>query len=235
MDESTSFETLVDDIIDVGKAADVELSAHDVLDVAVYTLHSIVTANSGVEADATKKEICGMIGDDAKVGKYLFTTLGGISNITKQPELPIHLKYFYSISCISDSILNYIETNYKKNFNDLDLMNVAIFTLNGIVFAESDKEKAAVKTKLCGMVDDKYNLNEWLFTVSNEIKAFDETFYECIKSGELDEMDAKLDKAVKEANYKAWKDELKVIKEYSTAKNRIDEIKNGGANDGGNN
>ena len=153
----------------------------------------------------------------------------------ESPELPIELKYFYSISCISDSILNYVEKNFNKEFTDLDLMNVAIYTLNGIVFAETDDEKAAVKSKLCGMVDNKYNLNEWLFTVSNEMKAHDETFYNCIKSGDLDNLDAKLDKAVKEANYKAWKDELKVIKEYSTAKSRINEIKNGGANDGGNN
>ena len=145
------------------------------------------------------------------------------------PDLPIELKYFYTISCISDSILNYIETNFKKKFNDLDLMNVAIFTLHGIIFAESDAEKEAVKTKLCEMVDNKYNLNEWLFTIANEVKAHDEMFYECIESGNLDDMEAKIDKAVKEANYKAWKDELKVIKEYSTAESRINGIKNGGA------
>ena len=146
-----------------------------------------------------------------------------------KPDVPVEIKYFYTICCISDSILNYIESNFKKEFDDLDLMNVAIFTLNGIVFAETDAEKEAVKSKLCDMVDDKYNLNEWIFTTSKEIKAHDETFYECIRTGKLNDLDAKLDKAVKEANYKAWKDELKVIKEYSTAKSRIDNFKNGGA------
>ena len=80
MSNPTFTETLVDGIIDVGKAAGVDLSAVDVTNIAIYTLHSIVTANSGIEADATKKGICGIIGDDAKIGEYLFTTLGGISS-----------------------------------------------------------------------------------------------------------------------------------------------------------
>ena len=229
MGKSKYYDSLVDEIIDVGKGADVELSAHDVIDISIYTLHSMVTANSGIEADAIKDGICEIVGDSAKTGEYLSNILGGLPDDDEKPELPIHLKYFYTISCISDSIIKYIETNYKKEFDDLDLMNVAIFTLNGIVFAETDAEKEAVKTKLSGMIDDKYNLNEWLFTVANEVKAHDEMFYNCIKSGNLDDMDAKIDKAVKEANYKAWKDELKVIKEYSSAKSRIDEIKTGGA------
>lgn len=72
-------ETLVDEIIEVGKATGVDLSAVDVTDIAIFTLHSIVTSNTGIEVDATKKGICEMIGNDSKIGEYLFTTLGGIS------------------------------------------------------------------------------------------------------------------------------------------------------------
>lgn len=158
-----------------------------------------------------------------------------MQNAAKEfPELDNHdlmmLRYFYSISTLSDDILEYATEKFQKEFNDLDLMNVAIFTLHGIVSAaESDDEavKEAVKTKLGGMIDDTYNLNEWIYTIAAETKAYDEKFYECITSGNLDDLDAKLDKAVKEANYKAWKDELKVIKRKASAKDRIEAVTGG--------
>lgn len=150
------------------------------------------------------------------------------------PELDSHdlmmLRYFYTISTLSDDIMEYASENFEKEFNDLDLMNVAIFTLHGIVSAaESDDAavKEAVKTKLSGMIDNTYNLNEWIYTIAAETKAYDETFYECIKSGDIADIDAKLDKAVKEANYNAWKDELKVIKRKTSAKDRIETITGG--------
>jgi len=150
------------------------------------------------------------------------------------PELDDHnvmmLRYFYTIATLSDDIMEYAEEKFEKEFNDLDLMNVAIFTLHGIVSAaESDDAavKEAVKTKLGGMIDNTYNLNEWLYTIAAETKAYDEKFYECITSGNLDDLDAKLDKAVKEANYKAWKDELKVIKRKASAKDRIEAVTGG--------
>lgn len=69
----------VDEIIDVSKTNGVDLSIDDVTDIAIFTLHSIVTANSGIEVDVTKKMICEIIGNDSKIGEYLFTTLCGIS------------------------------------------------------------------------------------------------------------------------------------------------------------
>lgn len=150
------------------------------------------------------------------------------------PELDknelLMLRYFYTIATLSNDILDYATEKFQKEFNDLDLMNVAIFTLHGIVSAaESDDEavKEAVKTKLSGMIDNTYNLNEWIYTIAAETKAYDKTFYECIKSGDVADIDAKLDKAVKEANYKAWKDELKVIKRTTSAKDRIENITGG--------
>lgn len=79
VDNPTFTDNLVSEIIEIATASGIELSATDVTDIAIFTLHSIVTANSGIEADATKKGICEMIGNDSKIGEYLFTTLGGIS------------------------------------------------------------------------------------------------------------------------------------------------------------
>lgn len=140
------------------------------------------------------------------------------------------LRYFYTIATLSVEIQDYALEKFEKEFDDLDLMNVAIFTLHGIVSAaESDDAavKEAVKTKLSGMIDNTYNLNEWLYTIAAQTKAYDKKFYECITSGNIDDLDAKLDKAVKEANYKAWKDELKVIKRKTSAKDRIEAITGG--------
>ena len=140
------------------------------------------------------------------------------------------IKNFYSCDTLSDDIVEFVTSKYEKEFTPMDAMNVAIFTLHGIISASASNDsklKDVVKSKLCDMVDDAYNLNEWIFTTAYEVRAKDETIYECIKSGNTDDIDAKVDKAVKEANYKAWKDELKVIKRKTSAKDRIAEIKGG--------
>ncbi len=145
-------------------------------------------------------------------------------------EMLIMLRYFYTTETLTGDIMEYASTEFQKEFSDLDVMNVAIFTLHGIVSAVASDDvnvKDAVKTKLCGMIDEKYNLNEWLYTIAYETKAHDKALFECIKSGNLDDMDAKIDKAVKEANYKAWKDELKVIKRNLSAKDRVDKVTGG--------
>ncbi len=141
------------------------------------------------------------------------------------------LRYFFTTETLTGDIMEFIPEKFEKEFSELDVMNVAIFTLHGIISAATsdDKDvKEAVKYKLTGMIDNEYNLNEWLYTVAAETKARDETLYKCIKSGNLDNFNEAVDKAVKEANYKAWKDELKVIKRKTSAKNRV-AAANGGA------
>ena len=165
---------------------------------------------------------------DAKKQKKMQDAAKEFPELDKNDLLMI--RYFYSISTLSNDILDYATEKFQKEVNDLDLMNVTIFTLYGIVSAaESDDEavKEVVETKLGGMIDNIYNLNEWIYTIAAETKAHDKTFYECIKSGNLNDLDAKLDKAVKEANYKAWKDELQVIKRTTSAKDRIEAIVGG--------
>ena len=77
------------------------------------------------------------------------------------------------------------------------------------------------------MVNNKYNLNEWIYKMAAVIRANDKTLCDCIIKGETDNIDAEIEKAVKEAEYKAWNTELSVIKRKRSAKDRIVEIKGG--------
>ena len=69
------------------------------------------------------------------------------------------LRYFYTTETLTGDIMEYASTEFQKEFGELDVMNVAIFTLHGIVTAASCDDidvKNAVKCKLSGMIDEKY-------------------------------------------------------------------------------
>ena len=72
-------EKLVDEIIDAATGIGVNLSTADVTDIAIYTLHSIVTSNSGIETTVTENSIVEIINDDNKLSDYFNVTLSGIS------------------------------------------------------------------------------------------------------------------------------------------------------------
>ena len=72
-------EKLVDEIIDAATGIGVNLSAVDVTDIAIYTLHSIITSNSGIEKTVTENNIVEILSDDNKLSEYLNITLSGIS------------------------------------------------------------------------------------------------------------------------------------------------------------
>ena len=71
------------------------------------------------------------------------------------PDLPIELKYFYTISCISDSILNYIETNFN-------LTEKKVLAIKGRMYELVEKDLSIVKCK----VDRREAVN--YFTLRNE-------------------------------------------------------------------
>ena len=104
-------------------------------------------------------------------------------------------------------------------------MNVSIFTLYCIVKADTDSDKQHILDMITGMVNDKYHLNEWIYKMSAVIRANDKTLCDAIVSGDINDLDAKIDKAIKEAEFKAWNNELSVIKRKKSASERIDEIK----------
>lgn len=117
-----------------------------------------------------------------------------------------------------------IKSTISDDFKDSDGKYVAIFTLHGIVKAETDADKKHILEMISGMVNDKYHLNEWIYKMSAVIKANDKTLCDAIVSGETDDLDAKVDKAIKQAEYKAWNTELSVIKRKQSAKELADEI-----------
>ena len=61
--------------------------------------------------------------------------------------------------------------------------------------------------------------------MSAVIKANDKTLCDAIVSGNVDDLDAKVDKAVAEAEFKAWNTELSVLKRKRNLKDSISEIK----------
>lgn len=135
--------------------------------------------------------------------------------------------WFYSCDVLTNDIIEYCETNFEKSVDALDIMNVAVFTLHGIVKAETDSDKKHILKMISGMVNDKYHLNEWIYKMSAVIKANDKTLCDAIITGETDDLDAKVDKAIKQAEYKAWNTELSVIKRKTTAKELADDIISG--------
>lgn len=132
--------------------------------------------------------------------------------------------WFYSCDILTNDIIEYCESKFEKSVDPLDIMNVAIFTLHGIVKAESDSDKKHILEMISGMVNDKYHLNEWIYKMAAVIKANDKTLCDAIITGETDDIDAKVEKAIKQAEYKAWNTELSVIKRKTTAKELVDDI-----------
>lgn len=132
-------------------------------------------------------------------------------------ELSAIAKPFYLIAKWLDEIITYAESNFEKELLDIDVMDLAIYVLHGIVTAETDDMKNDVKNTLCTIIDDKYALNEFLYTKSNEILAFNNAVSGFIKDGEFnadntDKINAEIDRKIKEFEFKAWNDELKVLK-----------------------
>lgn len=132
--------------------------------------------------------------------------------------------WFYSCDILTNDIIEYCKSKFEKSVDALDIMNVAIFTLHGIVKAESDSDKKHILEMISGMVNDKYHLNEWIYKMSAVIKANDKTLCDAIVTGDIDDIDSKVDKAIKQAEYKAWNTELSVIKRKQSAKELVDNI-----------
>jgi hypothetical protein len=172
--------------------------------------------------NANKHEVIrSSIRDDLVDEKQLNNVVSGLEkgdfSKCSNAELSAIAKPFYMISKWLDEIITYAETNFEKELIDVDVMDIAIYILHGIVTAESDDMKNKVKETLCTIIDDKYALNEFIYTKSNEILAVNNVAAKFIKDGEFnaansDAIVSEINKKVKEFEYKAWNDELKVIK-----------------------
>ena len=48
-------------------------------------------------------------------------------------DLLFMLRYFYTTETLTGDIMEFTSTEFQKDFSELDVMNVAIFTLHGII------------------------------------------------------------------------------------------------------
>ena len=100
---------------------------------------------------------------------------------------------------------------------------------NEIFTAESDKDKERIKTTVCDIVDDKYNLNEFIFSNLAMIKAWNETTFEFKDKDDSEQTEKAFvetfEKKRDRYEYQAWNDEMKHLKK--SGKDRIEKIKGG--------
>lgn len=119
----------------------------------------------------------------------------------------------------------YLESNFKKEVSEYDILFFSVSIANQIITAESDADKKSLIDDLTEIINDKSKLNEFFFKHLAMIKAWNESYFE-IKD-KINDYDDELEfeKAFCELmeknnskwQYKAWNDELKVKKkEFKT-------------------
>ena len=134
--------------------------------------------------------------------------------------------YFALCGVYNHEIKTYVAANFKKEITDLDVLNFAMMLCCYVVTAETDDEKAAILKDVNDIVNDKYKLNEYLFTHLAIIKTWIEitAALEC-KYGNKKNMQREITetefnelmKANNEKNhYKAWNDERTILNKYSS-------------------
>ena len=72
---NTLTDAMAGNIISVGSELGVDLSASDVKNIAIITLHKIVFASEPSDVKNIKNAVCEIIGNSEKIGDYLHSTL----------------------------------------------------------------------------------------------------------------------------------------------------------------
>ena len=126
--------------------------------------------------------------------------------------------YFALCGLYGNEIKQYIATNFKKEVTDLDVLNFSICLCNAIVTADTDDEKADILKDITAIVNDKYRLNEFIFTNLATIKAWNETTAALFNKKDVSEKEftALMNKNVEKNQYKAWNDERTILDKYSS-------------------
>ena len=126
-------------------------------------------------------------------------------------------------------LIEYIKDKFDKDVDTADVLNIALMLCNEIFTAESDKDKERIKTTVCDIVDDKYNLNEFIFSNLAMIKAWNETTFEFKDKDSSEQTEKAFVEAYKKKRkryeYQAWNGEMKHLKK--SGKERIEKIKGG--------
>ena len=147
------------------------------------------------------------------------------------------IDYFALCGLYNHEIKTYVADKFKKEITDLDVLNFAMMLCCYVVTAETDDEKADIISDVTDIVNDKYKLNEYIFTRLATIKSWNETTAK-LESKYGNKQHMKKEVSEKEFNelmnanneknqYKAWNDERKILDMYSK--------KSKGDSDGGNN
>lgn len=132
---------------------------------------------------------------------------------------------------LSTETAEYVRDKFGKEFDDADFLNIATTLAYEIITAESDDDKDRIKKTVCDIVDDKYNLNEFIFTNLASHYAFNKVWKERESDDTLtgDNLMERLDEVTDNFQYLEWKKEMKLIKESAeSGENRLKAI-NGGA------
>ena len=127
------------------------------------------------------------------------------------------IDYFALCGLYNHEIKTYVADNFKKEITDLDVLNFAMMLCCYVVTAETDDEKADIISDITDIVNDKYKLNEYLFTRLATIKSWNETTAALCNKKKVSETEfnALMSKNVERNQYKAWNDERKILDKYS--------------------
>lgn len=138
------------------------------------------------------------------------------------------LKFAHS-EVMNIELIEYIKDKFDKTVDTVDVLNIALMLCNEIFTAESNDDKERIKTTVCDIVDNKYNLNEFIFSNLAMIKAWNETTFEFKDKDDSEQTEKAFvetfEKKRDRYEYQAWNDEMKHLKE--SGKDRIEKIKGG--------
>ena len=140
---------------------------------------------------------------------------------------------FALCSVYNYEIKKYVANEFKKEITDLDVLNFAMMLCCDVVTAETDDEKADIISDVTDIVNDKYKLNEYIFTRLATIKSWNETTAKLsdrkneVTEKEFNEL---MNYNNEKYHYKAWNDERKILDIYSNKSNAAKGDSNGGNN-----
>lgn len=125
--------------------------------------------------------------------------------------------YFALSGLYGNEIKEYVADNFKKEITDLDVLNLSIYLCNAIVTVDDADEKAELISDVTDIVNDKYKLNEFIFTRLASIKSWNETTAALFGKKDVAEKEFNdlMNKNNERNQYKAWNDERKILDAYA--------------------
>ena len=141
-----------------------------------------------------------------------------------------YVKQFESGSQLANEITEIMTERYNKPFNQEDAMNIGLYFMYIILKNSGNKKERKSLKKFFGeIIDDRYKLNEVIFTKLAEMYAVNDITFECLQTKDFTDYNERIEKRTAEYSYNAWNEELKAIKECtSNGEDRIEKINKSG-------